>query len=210
MEGTTGLSCVSSRQLGRQASFGSPQLRQARIADLDVGVDVSDESADAEIAFPRQIDTTRKRGAHAGDAIAGENLIVNETRGAIIGDRGGRRAEEWSASDRLVQFSGRRGFRAERAIHTQLGTGTDQAVGEVTSGGRDLKVRRCGVLQIQSQHQERRRVRFGPGRNHDAALSGVVLHHSPGDGFVTVKSGQQTEVFLQCRIIERVANVAGQ
>src|SRR4029453_12945553 len=71
----------------------------------------------------------------------------------------------------------------------------------------DPEVLRGGVFDIQTQHQERRTIRFGTRRQQQAGGAVGLADHAPGDALVAIQAGQRSEIEFEAVEVERDADV---
>ena len=97
------------------------------------------------------------------------------------------------------------GFDPSGAVDAQFGAGADDVVREIARR-RATTLKSCDgdVLEVESEHQERRTVWSWRARSRRRPLSPVSLSdHPPGDRLVAVEAGERAEVALQQIDIQR-------
>jgi hypothetical protein len=90
---------------------------------------------------------------------------------------------------------------AEPGFDAQFGSGAEHVERQVASGELHAKTLRGRILDVEPQHQERRRVRLLAGANGET--SGLRRrHHLPGNRLIAIEAGQRGEILLEKRDVD--------
>src|SRR4029450_8203380 len=80
---------------------------------------------------------------------------------------------------------------------------SQESIGQIPRGQRNLKIVRRRVLEIQAEHQERGRIGLGPPYDQYSRRASLVADRAPGDRLVAIEPDQGAELVLDRLGVER-------
>ena len=156
--GTTGLSCVSSRQT-RSPTVSFPRSSGKPGSPTSIGHGrVPDVRADAHIAVRAEVHAGVQADPRHPLLVARDDCVVVNQVERHASNARVRRDEQRRRPNRAIELDSEARIRSDRAVDSQLRARSDGVKRQIAGRRRDAEVARGRVLQVDAQHHERRRI----------------------------------------------------